>query len=167
MEIYAIHEYLIPFISGQVPEEKWMRFFKIGHLIANVCERVCIELTRYDFLEIFFPLSTTPPQNSNNCIMCIRWLPKTRHFVQLYLKPGCPIPLTSPEWSTHSTREAETGPDHFLNRMQEFTKLSKIKRETNKQKSKAVPHIDLDGDTFDLFYFLFNNVFIWLDMFCM
>lgn len=34
----------------------------------------CVDLTRYSFLEIFFPLHVAPPQNPN-------------------LKLGCPIPL--------------------------------------------------------------------------
>lgn len=70
------------------------------------------------------------------------------HFVQVYLKLGCHLPLTSVEWTTHSTTKVETLSDRFVEMIQEFTKLSNIKREWNAQKSKGRPLIliDLVGD---------------------
>ena len=75
-----------------------MCFPEMGHLISCAYDRVCVDLTRYGFLETFFPLCTAPPQNPNDCIMCIGWMTsKSRHFVQVYLKPRCLIPHTSSE----------------------------------------------------------------------
>lgn len=38
--------------------------------------------------------------------------------------------------------------DHFMERMPEFRKLSNIERESNAQKSKGVPPIDLADDKY-------------------
>lgn len=80
------------------------------------------------------------------------WLSKSAHFVQVYLKSGCSILNTSPEWATHSTKDVATWPDQFLERMEELTKLSERKRESNRKKSKEEEVVDLCGDTsFDEF----------------
>lgn len=70
-------------------------------------------------------------------------------FCSNLLETKCLIPKTSPEWTTHSIKEAETWPNHFLERMEEFTKFSKIERDSNKKNSKVTPsiEIDLDNDT--------------------
>lgn len=52
--------------------------------------------------------------------------------------------MISPKWTTHSIKEVEIWPNHFLDRMQEFTKLIEIERELNKQKSNAESRIDID-----------------------
>lgn len=121
----------------------------MGHLIEIAYYRVFIDLTRYDFSEIFFSLRSRPPQNPSIRIMYIGWLSKTQHFVQASLKLRCPIPKTSSKWMTYFTKEAETWPNHFVERIKEFTKLSDIERESNKERSKKEPpiDIDLDGDT--------------------
>ena len=148
----TVYESLVPCLSGPAPVSKWMTFPETGHLIACAYDKVCIDLTRYGFSETFFPLRTAPPKNSNDRIMCIGWLSKSNHFVQVFLKPGCPIPPTSPEWMSHSTANAETWPDHFMERMQEFRRLNDIEKESNAENSKFVPPIDLSGDIcFDSF----------------
>lgn len=78
--------------------------------------------------------------------MCIGWLSKFLHFVEVYLKLGCHIPSISLEWTVDSTKEVEIWPNHSLERMEEFTKLSELERESNKQKSKEEPIVDLSGD---------------------
>ncbi|XP_058772002.1 uncharacterized protein LOC131645808 [Vicia villosa] len=93
----AVNEALVPWLGAYAPVSKWMRFLKMGHLIACAYDSVCIDLTRYGFLETFFPLHTAPSTNPNDHIMCIGWLSNSSHFVQVYLKPRCPIPPTSPE----------------------------------------------------------------------
>lgn len=55
-------------------------------------------------------------------------LSKLFHFVQVYLKSECHIPLISPEWTTHSLNKVETQSSHFMDMTQEFTKLSEIER---------------------------------------
>lgn len=79
-----VYESLVPCLSGPVPETKWTRLSKMGHLIACVYDRVCVDLTRYVFSKTFFPLRTAPPQNPNDCMMCIGWLSKSSHFVHVY-----------------------------------------------------------------------------------
>lgn len=73
----AIHESLIPYISGPTLEEKWLRFPKMGHLLENVYNRVFINMKIYVFSETFFPLRTAPPQNPTDRILCIGWLSKS------------------------------------------------------------------------------------------
>lgn len=119
----AIYESFVPCIGGPTPEEKWTRFPEISHLIACGYDKVCIDV----FSETFFPQCTAAPQNPNYCIVCIWWLSKSRHFVQVYLKPRCVIPLISPKWATHSTT-VETWSNQIVERMQEFEKLSNIER---------------------------------------
>lgn len=83
----------------------------------------------------------------------VYWLAiKKQHFVQVYLKPECPIPKKSPEWTTHFTQDAETCPDHFLERMEELTKLRDIELEANMERLKNKPPIYLGSDIcFDAF----------------
>lgn len=86
--------------------------------------------------------------------MCIGWLLKSLYFVQVKLILESFILQTSPEWTIHSIEEVESWSDNFLNIMEEFTKLSEIERESNKQKLMAEPLIDIDlGDDtcFDTF----------------
>lgn len=72
--------------------------------------------------------------------------------VKVYLKPECPIPKTSLEWNEHFTQDAKTWVYHFLEMMDEFTKLSNIEREANKERLKNEPPIDLGSDIcFDAF----------------
>lgn len=104
----TIYESLVHCISRPKSKDKWIHFPEMGHLIANVYDRVCIDLTRYNFSEIFFSLRTVPPQNPNDRIMCIRRPLKMRHFVQVYLNLVCSILLTSPKWTTRSTTKAKT-----------------------------------------------------------
>lgn len=146
----AIHESIIPCVSGTTPKEKCMCFPEMSHLIENSYNKVRIDLTRYDFSGNFFPLRSGLPQNLTRHIICVGWLSESLHFVQVYLNLGCPTPHTSPEWITHSTTKVETWLNNFLDRMEELTKSSEIERDSNKQKSKAEPHIDIDlgGDTF-------------------
>ena len=79
--------------------------------------------------------------------MCVGYL-RSRHFVQVYLKSGCPIPSTSVEWMEHHEKEAESWPNHFLERMTEFTHLMDLERKANREKSKNESVLDLSGDNF-------------------
>ncbi|XP_058755427.1 uncharacterized protein LOC131628605 [Vicia villosa] len=91
----TFYESLVPCISGPTPENKWMCFYEMENFIENVYDRVCGDLTSYSFSKTFFPLHTAPPKNPNDRIMCVGWISNLRHFVQVYLKPKFPIPLTS------------------------------------------------------------------------
>ncbi|XP_058748394.1 uncharacterized protein LOC131621371 [Vicia villosa] len=89
-KVEEIYNALVPSVSEFAPEEKWMCFSELGHLIAGAYER---------------------------------------HFVQVYLKLGCPIPPTSLEWAIHFTMSSETWPDQFIERMQDYNKLNKMEIE--------------------------------------
>ncbi|XP_058784753.1 uncharacterized protein LOC131659598 [Vicia villosa] len=122
------------------------------HLIACGQDKMCIDLTRYGFSKTFFPLRIAPPTNPNDRIMCIGWLSKSSHFVQVYLKSGCLIPHMSQEWAIHHTEDEETWPDLFVDRMHEFKRLNINEKESNTKKSKLEPPIDLADDYyFDVF----------------
>ncbi|XP_058763928.1 uncharacterized protein LOC131637348 [Vicia villosa] len=124
----------------------------MGHLIACAYDMVCINLTRYGFSETLFPLRTAPPTNFDDRIMCVGWLTKSKYFVQVYLKPGCSIPHTSSKWALHHTEAADTWPNRFVDRMHGFERLNNIKNESNAEKSRLEPPIDLAGDSsFDVF----------------
>ena len=107
-KVEEIHHPLVPVKVGCAPEDKWMQFPEMGHLKASAYDRVCINMTRYSFSETYFPLRTVPTPNHIDCIICVGWISNPRHFVQVYLKPGCPIPPTSPEWSLNFTELSET-----------------------------------------------------------
>ncbi|XP_058756409.1 uncharacterized protein LOC131629641 [Vicia villosa] len=126
----------------------------MGHLIASAYDIVYIDLMRYGFLETFFPLRTTPPTNPIDRIICVGWLSKSRHFVQVYLKPGCLIPHTSPEWALYHTDVTDTWPDRLVDRMHDFEKMNNTEKESNAEKSRLEPPIDLVGDSsFNVFIY--------------
>ncbi|XP_058773393.1 uncharacterized protein LOC131647514 [Vicia villosa] len=146
-----IHNALVSCVTGSAPPEKWMCFPEMGNLIVSAYDMVCIDLARYGFSETFFSLRSRPPQDPSGCIICIGYL-RSLLFFQVYFKLGCPIPATSVKWMTHSAKEAETWPNHFLERKKEFTKLSELERESNREKSKKEPILDLSSDnSFDAF----------------
>ncbi|XP_058724865.1 uncharacterized protein LOC131596273 [Vicia villosa] len=124
-----VHEALVPWLGVYAPTSKWMRFPKMKHLIACAYDMVCIDLTHYGFSETFFSLCTTPPTNPNDRIMC--------HFVQVYLKPGCPIPPTSQEWALHHTEAADTWPNRFVDMMHDFERETSVDVSTKES--------DIDG----------------------
>ncbi|XP_058761741.1 uncharacterized protein LOC131635151 [Vicia villosa] len=148
----SVNETLVPWGGAYAPVSHWIRFPDMGHLIASAYDIVCIDLTRCGFSETFFSLRTTPPTNLIDRIICVRWLAKSRHFVQVYLKPGCPIPPTSPKWTLYHTEFADTWPDRFVDRMHAFERLNNTEKESNAKKSRLEPPIDLVSDSsFDVF----------------
>ncbi|XP_058774777.1 uncharacterized protein LOC131649047 [Vicia villosa] len=122
----AANEAFVPWLGPYAPVSKWLKFPGMRHLIACAYDMVCIDLKRYGFSKTFFPLRTAPPTISNARIKCIGWISKANHFVQVYLKPGCPIPPTSPEWDIYHTEDAETWQDFFVDRMHEFERMNNI-----------------------------------------
>lgn len=102
-----IHHVLAPSVTVHAPVEKWMCFPKMGHLIANAYNVVCVDLTRYDFSETFFPLQAPAPIDPSEHLVCVGYL-RSCHFVQVYLKLGCLLLATSVE------KEAETLSVHFF-----------------------------------------------------
>ncbi|XP_058780883.1 uncharacterized protein LOC131654984 [Vicia villosa] len=70
----------------------------------------------------------------------------------VYLKSGCPIPPTSPEWALYHIEVADTWPDRFVDKMHDFERLNNTEKESNAEKSRLEPPIDLAGDSsFDVF----------------
>ncbi|XP_058741624.1 uncharacterized protein LOC131614010 [Vicia villosa] len=136
-KLEAVYESLVPWLSGHTLVSKLMRFLEMGNLIAYAYDRVFIDLTHYGFSKTFFLLRTAPPRNPNDRIMCIGWLAKSSHFVQVYLKHGCPIPLTSPEWATLHDANVKTWPGLFVDRMHEFERLNNIENESNAENESS------------------------------
>lgn len=48
-QYYVIHYTLIPCVNGPGPENKWMHFLKMAHLIISVHNIVGINVTMYGF----------------------------------------------------------------------------------------------------------------------
>ncbi|XP_058762597.1 uncharacterized protein LOC131635979 [Vicia villosa] len=147
-EVEEIYNAPVPCVSGFTREDKWTRFPDMGHLTTSAYERICINLTRYGFSETFFPLRTAPTPNLNDHIICVGWVSNPRHFIKVYLIPGCHIPPISLKWTVHFTILSETWPYQFIERTQEYNKLNKIEIEKNREKSKGVPPLDLADDNF-------------------
>ncbi|XP_058726762.1 uncharacterized protein LOC131598149 [Vicia villosa] len=148
----SVHEAIFTWLGAYAPTLKWMRFPEMGHLIACAYAILCIDLKEYGFSETFFSLCTAPPTNLNDRIMCVRWLAKSKHFMQVYLKPGCLIPPTSLKWALHHIEVVDTWPDRFVDMMHDFERLNNIKKESNAEKSRLEPPIDLAGDSsFDVY----------------
>ncbi|XP_058761758.1 uncharacterized protein LOC131635175 [Vicia villosa] len=138
------HDSLVPSLTAHAPISEWMSFPEMGHLIASAYDRVCDDLMRFGFSKTFFPLHSRPPLDASDRIICIRYL-RSRHLVQVLLKPGCPILATSCQW-THRTKEADAWPDPFFERMTEFEQMMKQEREENRERSKNLPILDLSAD---------------------
>lgn len=66
-----IHESRILCVIGATLEDKCLCFLEMSHLIASAYNKVCIDLTRYNFTKIFFLLQSDPPQNPVRHIMSI------------------------------------------------------------------------------------------------
>ncbi|KAK2445244.1 hypothetical protein QL285_016200 [Trifolium repens] len=75
----------------------------------------------YGASETFFLVRGRPSSDPSSNIMCVGLLPN--HFVEVKLKPGCPIPLTSKEWKLYRAPKAESWEDAFLDLMAEFPEL--------------------------------------------
>ncbi|KEH27120.1 hypothetical protein MTR_6g086765 [Medicago truncatula] len=70
------------------PEEKWLTAPDMGHVIATLYSKVVVVLKHgNNFSETCFPPSAR--------IMCLN------HFVHVFLRPGCPIPPTTPQWKKY------------------------------------------------------------------
>ncbi|KAK2398613.1 protein FAR1-RELATED SEQUENCE [Trifolium repens] len=87
--------------SGVAPKDKWFTFPDMGHLVATVYGRVVVELTSptIGFSETFFPVRGRPPADPFSKIMCLGLIPN--HFVEVKLKPGCPLPPPAKSFSTN------------------------------------------------------------------
>lgn len=94
-----------------------------------------------------FEVANLKIQSDALCVLC--GFQNHNIFFQIDLKQGCHIPQTSPEWTSHSTKEAGSLLDNFLDKMEKFAKLGEIEKELNQEKSKAEPPIvlDLNDDT--------------------
>jgi len=119
------------------PEEKWLTVPDMGHVIATLYNKVVVVLKHgNNFSETCFPLRGRPPTNPSTRIMCLGLIPK--HFVHVFLRPGCPIPPTTPQWKKYKKPESQAWEDHFVARQCLFNELMDIEKgdqppkETNK-----------------------------------
>ncbi|KAK2417028.1 hypothetical protein QL285_039375 [Trifolium repens] len=117
----------------------------MGHLVATVYGRVVVELTSptIGFSETFFPVRGRPSADPFSKIMCLGLIPN--HFVEVKLKPRCPLPPSSKAWKLHRAPEAATWEYPFLDRMAEFHVLMENEKELiPKQKSNEDDPIDVN-----------------------
>jgi len=82
-------------------------------IVANYYKRCVALLTTLGKSEPFFPLRGPPsPAKEKIPIMCLGLIPN--HFVLIFLKDGCPLPLSSTEGHNHKTEEALIWEDEYL-----------------------------------------------------
>lgn len=81
----ANHESFIPCVRGPPPEEKWMWFREMDHLIASAYNRVIVSRKH------FFHFGVPHLKIQMIELLVFGWLSKSLYFVQVYLKPGCHI----------------------------------------------------------------------------
>jgi histone-lysine N-methyltransferase SETD2 len=109
--------------SGVASKDKWFTFPDMGHIVATAYNRVVVELTSptIGHSETFFPLRGHPPSDPTTRILCMGLVPN--HFVEVKLKPGCPLPPTNKQWKNHRAGDAEGWEEKFKDRMIEFEQL--------------------------------------------
>jgi hypothetical protein len=88
------------------PEEKWLTVPDMGHVIATLYGKGVVVLKYGNgFSETCFPLRGRPPANPSSRIMCLGLI--LNHFVHVFLRPGCPIPPTTPQWKSYRRPETQ------------------------------------------------------------
>jgi len=130
------------------PEEKWLTMSDMGHVIATLYGKVVVVLKYGNgFSETCFPLRGRPPANPSSRIMCLGLIPN--HFVHVFLRHGCPIPPTTPQWKSYRKPETQAWEDHFVARQCMFNELKNIEKgdQPPKETNKNDPIVcDDDGD---------------------
>lgn len=65
----SIHSSIIPCVSGlDIPKEKIDVLLEMSHLIESAYNKVCIDLTRHDFLEYIFRFGVTHLKTQLNAL---------------------------------------------------------------------------------------------------
>ena len=77
--------------------------FNSGATCYNVVVVQLVLLER-GICETYFPIRGAPPFNPHSHILCLGLIPG--HFLHVYLKDGCPLPLPCAKWKNHKIGEA-------------------------------------------------------------
>ncbi|KAL5187707.1 PKS-NRPS hybrid synthetase [Glycine soja] len=99
----------------KVTTDKWMDITDMGHVIASRSQ----------------PLTNS----SLHRIICIGHV-YDNHFVEVYLKECCPLPLVSLLWSSNCHPQAKSWPNPCISRMQHYKSFMMFKRD----------YVDLNDD---------------------
>jgi hypothetical protein len=117
---------------GVALKEKWFMFPDMGFVVASMCEKVVVQLSKLDRCgasKTCFPLHGSIPTTLTSKIICIGAIPN--HFFLVTLKDGCPIPPTTVGWKKVCTPEAAAWESLFVDRQQRFTELLEVYRSEN------------------------------------
>ena len=117
---------------GVALKEKWFTFPDMGFVVASMCEKVVVQLSKIDRCgasKTCFPLRGKIPTTLTSKIICIGAIPD--HFLLVTLKEGCPIPPTAPGWKEVCTPEAAAWESLFVDRQQRFKELLEVDRSEN------------------------------------
>jgi hypothetical protein len=117
---------------GVALKEKWFTFPDMGFVVASMCEKVVVQLSKIDRCgasKTCFPLRGKIPTTLTSKIICIGAIPD--HFLLVTLKEGCPIPPTAPGWKKVCTPEAAAWESLFVDRQQRFKELLEVDRSEN------------------------------------
>ncbi|KAH1213225.1 hypothetical protein GmHk_14G041228 [Glycine max] len=99
----------------KVTTDKWMDITDMGHVIASSTT--------------FFPLRSQPLENSSlHRIICIGHV-YSNHFVEVYLKECCPLPLVALLWSSNCHPQVKSWSNPYISRMQHYKSFVMFKRD--------------------------------------
>lgn len=91
----SIHESHIPCVSGLAAKKTWTCLPEMGHLIASAYSRMCIDIKRYGFSEMFFHFEVTRFKIQPNTLCVLDRFQNHYILFKVYLKLDCPISQTS------------------------------------------------------------------------
>ncbi|KAH1261738.1 hypothetical protein GmHk_02G004539 [Glycine max] len=112
----------------KVTTDKWMDISDMGHVIASRYNVIDVSLSKQQNMT-FFPLRSQPLANSSlHRIICISHV-YGNHFVEVYLKERCPLPLVALLWSSNCHPQAKSWPNPYISRMQHYKSFVMFKRD--------------------------------------
>lgn len=114
---------------GICPEKFWFTFPDMGHIVASYYKKPVVMLCEQEYgtCEIFFPLRGKPLPNTSSQLTCLLFV-NGIHFLNVKLKPDCPLPQTCVQWRSHRTEEAAEWEDRYVDRQAEWVRLMNIER---------------------------------------
>ncbi|XP_058217748.1 PKS-NRPS hybrid synthetase cheA-like [Rhododendron vialii] len=106
------------FQDGTAPEDRWMIFPDMGHVVASTYNVVVVLLSQLQCLT-FLPLHSRPPSSDQIRVLGIG-LVNGDHFVQVDLKACSPVPPIANNWFKFRWEEANEWETLFSAEMEAF-----------------------------------------------
>nr|XP_027190276.1 importin subunit alpha-4-like isoform X2 [Cicer arietinum] len=95
---------------------KWMSIPDMGYVIATTYKLILVSLSN-TLSRTFFPLRGSPPPNqSTRHVICIGFV-DGNHWVQVFLKAECPLPIIADKWEEFCYPEARPWPTAYIPQM--------------------------------------------------